>query len=309
VGAETLAEHFGAAAGLERPDAPEASALGEKLAHVLATGRAAWPRIAITDEAFVEHLARHVRTGATPAAFLDSVHGGDLFLACGVSKHDRAALAYFEENFMARVPEYVLRIRIGRDVVEDVQQTLRERLIWGRAVGINADENASVAPQPKIAEYAGKGPLGGWLRVAAVRTALNRIRASATGVAAGAERIREDFSLGHDPELAYVKEHAHDLLSDAFKRAIASLDVTERTILRLHYLEGLTMDQLARLYQTPRSTIARRVAEVRQEVLAATETLLRDERRLSPSAVMSVIRQARSQLQLTISRILEAPKK
>ena len=64
------------------------------------------------------------------------------------------------------------------------------------------------------------------------------------------------------------------------------------------------MDQLARLYKTPRSTIARRVAEAREKILEATESLLRDERRLSPSAVASVIRQAKSRLDVTITRLL-----
>ena len=65
------------------------------------------------------------------------------------------------------------------------------------------------------------------------------------------------------------------------------------------------MDQLAHLYKTPRSTIARRVAEARQQVLQSTEALLRDERRLTPSAVASVIRQARSQLDVTITRLFK----
>src|SRR5262249_25698901 len=114
----------------------------------------------------------------------------------------------------------------------------------------------------------------------------------------------EVMSLVNDPELAYVKEHASDLFRDAFKRVLTNLDANERTIFRLHYIEGLTMDQLARLYKTPRSTIARRVAEARQQIVEATESLLREEKRLSPSAVASVIRQAKSQLDLTITRLL-----
>ena len=190
---------------------------------------------------------------------------------------------------MARVPDYVLRIRAGRDVVDEVQQKLRERLIMG----------GDTTP-PKIAEYSGKGALGGWLRVTAVRTALNHLRSAGPPT----EGLGDEMSLTTDPELAYVKEHAHGLFSDAFKRVLGGLDTNERTILRLHYIEGLTMDQLARLYQTPRSTIARRVAEARQQILVATEALLRDERRLSPSSVASVIRQARSQLDVTITRLL-----
>ena len=258
----------------------------ERLAQLLTQGREAWPKVTVAPETFIEHLAVHART----AAALDAVHASDLYLACAVCQHDRAALAYFEAQFMARVPDYVLRVRVGREVIDEVQQKLREHLIMGR------DD----AP-PKLAEYSGKGALGGWLRVTAVRTALNHLRSSGPATV----DLGEEISLAGDPELAYVKEHAKDLFADAFKRVLVGLDANERTILRLHYIEGLTMDQLARLYKTPRSTIARRVAEARQAIVVATEALLRDERRLSPSAVASVIRQARSQLEVTITRLLE----
>lgn len=190
---------------------------------------------------------------------------------------------------MARVPDYVLRIRVGREVVDEVQQKLREHLLMG-----------SDGKAPRIAEYSGKGALGGWLRVTAVRTALNHLR----GAGPATEGVGEEMSLAADPELAYVKEQAHGLFADAFKRVLSGLDANERTILRLHYIDGLTMDQLAHLYKTPRSTIARRVAEARQQILVATEALLRDEQRLSPSSVASVIRQAQSQLEVTITRLL-----
>ena len=294
--------------------AEDDAALSEALQAIVQRGRAAWPKIALDDERFVRHLATHARASGAPRAFLEKVHAEDLYLACGAMSGDRAAVTYFEEQFIARVPDYVLRVRIGRDVVDDVQQKLRERLLMGRAVeekrGPSADAEPSVAQgeplsvegaAPKLGEYSGKGALGGWVRVAAVRTALNETR----GRTLDSEPAGDDTpSFVADPELAYVKEHAQRLFMDAFQRVLSSLPAKERSILRLHYIDGLTMDQLARLYQTPRSTIARRVADARQAVLAATESLLRDERRLSPSAVASVIRQARSRLQVTITRLL-----
>lgn len=287
--AERHGRFFAEKAGLTLDEASVA-ALDATLARLLDAARAAWPKIGIAPADFVAHLARHARSTPAPLAFLEAVHASDLYLACAAALHDRAALTAFEEHFMVHVPEYVLRVRIGREAVDEVKQTMRERLLMGDG-------------DPKIAEYSGKGALGGWLRVTAVRTALNQLRGS--GPNAASETLREDLAVAGDPELAYVKEHAHDLLNDAFKRVLSGLDANERAILRLHYFEGLTMDQLARLYQTPRSTIARRVAEARTAILAATENLLRDERRMSPSAIASVIREARSRLEVTISRLLE----
>lgn len=259
------------------------------LSSTLEAARAEWPRVTLADDVFVEHLATHASASPPVLAFLRGVHAGDLYLACAVARHDRAALAAFEERFMARVPEYVLRVRIPPDAVDEVKQKLRERLVMGEA-----------GARPKIAEYSGKGALGGWLRVTAVRTALNHVR----GKAATTEEVGEELSVAGDPELAFLKERATDLFRDAFRRVLDGLDANERSILRLHYIEGLTMDQLAQLYKMPRSTVARRVASAREQILRATETLLREERRLSPSAVASVIRDAQSRLDVTITRLL-----
>jgi RNA polymerase sigma-70 factor (ECF subfamily) len=280
VGDEGVGRLLAEKTGLESTDALHAT-----LEAIVRAGRDAYPKIAVPPATFVEHLAQHVRTSEA----LATVHAADLYLACGVCQHDRAAIAAFEEHFMARVPDYVLRVRVGRDVVDEVQQKLREHLMMG-----------TEGKPPKLNEYSGKGALGGWLRVTAVRTALNHVRA------AGPPQVElgDELSLAADPELAYVKEHAHDLFADAFKRVLANIDENGRTILRLHYIDGLTMDQLAKLYQTPRSTIARRVAEARQAILQATESLLRDERRLSPSALASVIRLGKSRLEVTITRLL-----
>ncbi len=278
-----LARLFCAKAGVSLPE----QELEERLVALLGEARRVWPKVAIAEERFVEHLAQHAGSSATE--LLAGVHASDLYLACALVERDRAALAAFEEHFMSHVRDYVLRVRIPPDAVDEVKQKLRERLLLG-----------SADSPPKIAEYSGKGALGGWLRITAVRTALNQIR----GQAARSEQVDEDVPFAGDPELALLKERASSLFGDAFRRVLDGLEANERAILRLHYLEGLTMDQLAQLYKTPRSTIARRVAAARDQILEATEALLRDERGLSPSAVASVIRQARSQIDLTITRLL-----
>jgi RNA polymerase sigma-70 factor (ECF subfamily) len=292
-----LVQVFGEAAGVAPADPAK---LGAKLAAHLAGGRASWPNVALEPETFVAHLARHAGKTAAPETFVDTVHGTDLYLAWGVCQRDKAALTYFEERFMAQVPLFVLRVRVGRDVVDEVQQKLRESLLLGVSPS-GRGAAAEDAPHPKIADYSGRGPLGGWLRMAAVRTALNHVRSPC----ASFEPLQQELSSCSDPELAYLQERAGREFAEAFGRVLGKLAPEDRAILRLHYLQGLTMDQLARAYKTPRSTIARRITRVREQIVTETEALLRVELRLSPSSIASVIRQARSQLQVTITRLLK----
>lgn len=271
----------------DRLGLPVTSDRRDALDRVLRTAHEAWPSFGVSDEAFIDHLTKHAGEAAVADAFLASVHAGDLYMACAVSRHDRTALAAFEGTFMVRVPDYVLRLRTSSDVIDEVMQTLRERLILG--------------PSPKIAEYSGKGALGGWLRVVAVRTALNHLRSIGRPMASSIE----DIDVGSDPELMYIKERANRILTEAFTRVLAAIEPNERAMLRLHYIDGLTIDRLAESYKVPRSTIHRRLMAVRQQLLDATISALREERRMTPSTIASVIRLARSQLQVTISRWLE----
>jgi RNA polymerase sigma-70 factor (ECF subfamily) len=247
----------------------------------VAAARRAWPDFDVPD--FAALLAT-----CSPGE-LEALHVEDLYLARAVLAGLAPAMAAFESAYVARTKQYVVRITVDESQIDEIAQRLRERLLVG--------------PEPKLAEYAGRGPLGGWVRMCAVRLALN------------AQRGRRHDDLGDDepslvldPELALVKASSQKLFQEAFAAVLANLEPKQRTLLRLHYVEGMTMDQLARMFQTSRSSIARRVDEVRVRILEATAARLRDEHHLSPSEVQSMIASAGSRMQLTLGKILPASK-
>ncbi len=245
--------------------------------------RSTWPGVDLSASDFAKHVKRHAASGV-PA------HLSDLYLACAVGQQNRIALEAFERHFMSHVGSYLVRVTVDKDLVAEVKQKLRQAVVIGETSG------------PKILEYSGAGALGGWLRITAVRTALNLVRG-----AAQTEALEPDHApiVVLDPELSYVKAQAQHLFRDAFTRAVELLEPSERSLLRLHYVEGLTMDQLSRMFQTPRSTIARRVEAVRKDILSGTERLLTEAHRLTPSEVNSLLTGARSHLQLTMSQFLK----
>jgi RNA polymerase sigma-70 factor (ECF subfamily) len=63
---------------------------------------------------------------------------------------------------------------------------------------------------------------------------------------------------------------------------------------------------IATLYRLDRSTVIRRLQRVRREVLDATRLRLRDRTGLSPSEVESVLGLVRSQVDVTLTGVLEA---
>jgi RNA polymerase sigma-70 factor (ECF subfamily) len=85
------------------------------------------------------------------------------------------------------------------------------------------------------------------------------------------------------------------------REAISTLDAEQRNLLRLHYLEGLTLDELAAFFGVHRATIARRVAEAREAVSDGMAERLKAALGLSAADLDSLLVLLRSQLEVSIS--------
>ena len=253
------------------------------MADVLATGRAAWPAIELAADVLARYLADR---GLAP----DADHGADLFLACACTTRVPAALAAFDATYAPQLPTYLARLRLTREQIDEVGQALRERLFVGDA--------------PKIADYGGKGPLGAWLRVIAVRVAIDRQRAAAPP-------MRE---LAHDglvaaatsPELELLRARYRDHFRGAFAAALAARSSEQRTLLRLHYLDGVSMDELGRMFGVNRSTIFRRLQSCQQALLDDLRDRLREELGVSTEELHSLAAALRSDLELSLGDHLKS---
>ncbi len=258
----------------------------------------AWPDMPLDPCNFASYVARHAPLSEASVMTLEGVHLRDLALAFGALSLSAVAARALDELYIQRVGEFVVRTTVDRDVIEETKQHMRTLLLVG-LVGAEGDE----APQPKLTEYSGKGPLGGWLRVMAVRTALNVLRARKPTTELTAENAPV-AAIAHDPQLAYLRAHDREVFSTTFQQVLADLDDTSRTMLKLHYIQGMTMSQLATVFQTSRSSVARQVAEVRARILERTSEQLKHAG-VSASVIESMVNQAASKLDFTITKMLK----
>ncbi len=111
---------------------------------------------------------------------------------------------------------------------------------------------------PRIASYSGRGALGAWVRVAAVRVGLRLTEQRR------APMPTIESALSTDPELDYVRSRYKSSFSQALTEGLATLSPEERNLLRLHFVDGLTIDGLAPFFGVHRATAARRLADARQ---------------------------------------------
>ena len=75
-------------------------------------------------------------------------------------------------------------------------------------------------------------------------------------------------------------------------------------LLRFHHLDGLTVDDLARMYNVHRATAARWVAAAREAVFEETRLRLHDRLGVDDSTAVSVVKLVQSQLVNSLRRLL-----
>ena len=262
---------------------------------IVETCRTAWPGIDVPDESFVRHLAENLPDDKDPTEGLDRLHGPDLYLACGCMLGLPAALEAFDGTILAQTIPVLQRMRLSPSRIDEVLQTLRTRLLV-------ADER----DRPVIATYAGRGPLLGWVRTSARRTAVSMSRNKDEQIGSAGDRNGpEAIPLPRDLELDYMKTRYQHEFQQAVEDAIASLDPEKMNILRLHYIDGLSIDRIGALLQVHRATAARWIEAAREAVRSETRRLLHARLGLKPAELDSLAGLVQSRLHLSISRLLQ----
>ncbi len=221
----------------------------------------------------------------------------DLYLAVALTGSNTAALQHFERSLLPDMVAAVAHLLTPTLKADDVRQILRARLFVPPP-----DET------PKIAQYTGQGPLAGWLRVIAVRAVLNlrrdHRRSDAEQTAASEEDLLDLASPTDNPELAFLRARFKDDFKQAFHDALMELETEDRNLLRLHLVEGLTIDEIAPVFGVHRATAARRLQKARERILEGTRRLLTEHLRLTESECSSLIGLVVSQLDVSIIRVL-----
>lgn len=278
----TLAETFLEA----RPDETlDVGALEPILARVLASAQAAWPNLDVDSALFMRFLAR-----LGPAATLEGRHLDDVYAACGCASGSNAAIAAVQARATPALERALTRLGAS----DELMPALWERLFTGAT--------------PRIATFTGAGPLEAWLRVSLTRAAIDQQRVKHRDVLLEDGDTELHQLADGDLELAFIERQYREAFRQAFLGALAGLEAEERNLLRLHYRDGLTVDQLAVVLGVHRATAARRVARCRAQVLDVTRVNLGEQLRLSTETAESLVRHLGANLDLSLSQALATPK-
>lgn len=220
----------------------------------------------------------------------DATYVDDLLVAFGAASGDRSCLDVLERDFFNELPRMLGRLRFSAEDLADLAQRLRMDLVVGSP------------PRPKkLLSYAGTGPLAGWLRAVATRTALSELRKPAPPTEEFDGEIMGFATDADDTMQRLARAHA-EALGVALREAMSALPPRDRNLLRMYVLDGANIDTIGRVYGVHRATVARWIGEIRVRV--ARDARDRMMPRVSGSEVQSLARLCFSQLDLSLDRLL-----
>jgi RNA polymerase sigma-70 factor (ECF subfamily) len=270
------------------PGAEPSAELDRALARAFAEGEGAWPCVAVDPHDFARYLAERVDPGEPAVTALAGLHASDLYLTCACAAGSAVAVDAFSKRLLSDLDRVLCGVGAA-PIADDVRQILLERLFVG-----------SAESPPKLGTYSGRGPLSAWVRVAAVRIAVSLRRSEPSSAAPSPDETLDSLLPSVDPDLDALKLRYAEAFNAALKDAIAALPPRDRTLLKLHYVDGIPVERIARSYNAHRVSASRWLSAARARVLEETVRLVRERSRLTESELESVARLVRSQLEVSL---------
>lgn len=265
------------------------------LQRALDAARERWPDIPLATGIFVPFLAARVPASAAPLDALREMQIAELHLVCAFLQGDVRAAAALEAGYLRSIDGVLARIHVPAADVPDVRQIIYQKLL------LPLGER-----EPKIARYAGRGTLLGWLRVVATREARDLMQQGGLEQPVEIDALLRLLPPAEDAELGHLKEAYRSEREAAFREAFAALSSKERNVLRYHLAGGLNIDRIGALYGVHRATVARWIAAIREKLLDSTREGLMRRLAVGPAELDSILRLIDSRIEVSLSGLLTA---
>ncbi|MBL8922580.1 MAG: sigma-70 family RNA polymerase sigma factor [Myxococcaceae bacterium] len=230
--------------------------------------------------AWVEARVKQVTAEAAP---------GDVALVWAVLQGHPRALKIVDELIEAHA-----RRAAGRAIEPaELAQRVRTRLL--------------VAPkgkEPRLATYDGRGKLKSWLWTATRLELLQATRGMGQAPADDIDELGHLAATDRSPEAAARSKKDTKLVSDALQAALEVLEPKERTLLRMRFVDGVSTEELGRMFQVHRTTAQRWIEAAQAKIMAAMRARLAHEARLKDGEIDALVGEVAQSISLRLSQVL-----
>jgi RNA polymerase sigma-70 factor (ECF subfamily) len=241
-------------------------------------------RYGITEREFAERVRASVARcspdhkaadAAEVTGFLAHLKAEELCLAMACERGDEDAWRDFTAQYRHGMNAAARALTKDEAEADDLTQS-----VFGELYGMRVTDEQRLS---KLAHYAGRGSLGGWLRAVVYQSFIDRKRQAArfeqVEEAAEFDRLaaRTDGALSAPMPRPDEMEDARlqRVTEEALGQAFALLEARDRLLLQYYYFDELTLREIGALLGVHEATISRRLGRAQQQVRRKTEDLLR----------------------------------
>jgi RNA polymerase sigma-70 factor (ECF subfamily) len=213
--------------------------------------RERYPTVQLEFEEFQIRIRQVMQDSAPPAR----IHYEDLYLATACARGDRIAWQHFADDFVPSVHRFAAQACRSAADGEDLAQDLVRNLLEKRQ---------------KIAAYSGRGSLLAWLRVTVARAAIDRFRRVRADGEVSLEELGDEARLPGARNAGAPAAPGENLdarwgtvLSQLLEEEIRRLSPSDRLLIALYYVQGLSLKSIAGHFRMHESTASRRLDGLR----------------------------------------------
>jgi RNA polymerase sigma-70 factor (ECF subfamily) len=261
------------------------------LARAHAEARARWPNLSVSGD----QLAASVGALTIEPAWLET-RGSELVLAHAAAAGDPIAITAFEREVLEPARGVIRRYARETARTDEIMQRLRIHLLV-------ADEEST----PRLARFDGRASLGAWIGMCAARIALQALRSERTRREVALEWSEALAALpATDPVVEQLRVRHAVRVADALRTACLELPRRQRAVLRLLFVDGASVDEVATMYAVHRVTVWRWVQETRVAMSMQIREHLRGVAEGGDSATASLVAWAMEQVELSLGGALSS---
>jgi RNA polymerase sigma-70 factor (ECF subfamily) len=242
-------------------------------------------------------------SSAAVEKYLETLHTGELALACACSAGNDAAWEYFVAEYRPQLHR-AARAIAGESGARELADSLFADLFGLR--------EAQGMRRSLFDYFHGRSKLTTWLHAILAQRYVDEIR-----------RARKMDSLDDaegeegsgQPAGAAIQNHPPDperapylaMMQAAVEAALGALEPRDRLRLAYYYVEELSLLEIGKLLGEHEATVSRKLERVRQGLRRSVETMLRQEKKLSEAQLRLCYEYAREEWPFDLTRALSAP--
>lgn len=266
-------------------------AVNDEVAGHFRAGREAWPDITVEPARFESEVMR--RLALAKDAHLGDLKGADLYIAIACVDGDERAVGAVRDLLAKEVTYAATKTTATRDQIAEVTASISHVLF------VDQPERPAA-----LRGYSGRGYLKGYLSVIASRELFALVNRGRREVAIDDDGVLDRLVPASDPELSILRAQYRDVVDDAMRAALKTLDDRGRALLRYAFVDGWTVDRVGQLYNVHRSTAARWIAGVREKLGDSIRDELAKRLEVEVDEVDSIIRLVQSRIDVSLDRVL-----